>query len=103
VLRAKFRVSPVVFVYAATGLDVAARSNANGDRFRGLELSTYVHWDIRPKLWLRVGAAYMLAGDWWSNNPDVSLQGFPDPVGLESEGSVDDIFQFSLRLQYDFG
>jgi hypothetical protein len=45
----------------------------------------------------------MFACDWWSNNSDVSLQGFPDPVGLESEGSVDDIFQFSLRLQYDFG
>lgn len=103
VLRAKFRATPVVFVYAATGLDVAARRNANGDRFRGVELSTYLHWDIRPKLWLRVGAAYMFAGDWWSNNPDVSLQGFPDPVGLESEGSVDNIFQFSLRLQYDFG
>jgi hypothetical protein len=103
VLRAKLRVSPVVFFYAASGLDIAARDNANGDRFRGIELSTYLHWDIRPKLWVRVGAAYMFAGNWWDNNPDVSLQGFPDPVGLESEGSADNIFQFSLRLQYDFG
>lgn len=103
VLRAKLRASPVLFVYAATGLDVAARNNANGDSFRGVEFSSYLHWDIRPKLWMRVGAAYMFAGDWWSNNPDVSLQGFPDPLGLVSEGSADDIFQFSLRLQYDFG
>jgi hypothetical protein len=103
VLRAKLRISPVVFFYAATGLDMAARSNANGDRFRGVEASTYLHWDIRPKLWMRAGAAYMFTGNWWNDNPDVSLQGFPDPVGLESEGSADNIFQFSLRLQYDFG
>ena len=103
VLRTKFRASPVLFVYAAAGLDMAAEENVNGDRFRGIEVNAYLHWDIMPKLWLRSGAAYMFTGSWWENNPDVSLQGFPDPLGLESEGSVDGIFQFMLRLQYDFG
>ena len=103
VLRTKFRATPVVFIYAAAGVDMAARKNANGDRFRGAEVNAYMHWDIMPKLWLRSGAAYMFAGDWWKNNPDVSLMGFPDPLGLQSEGSVDGIFQFMLRLQYDFG
>jgi hypothetical protein len=103
VLRARFRVTPVVFIHAAAGLDQAARKNANGDTFRGAEVASYVHWDIFPKLWLRAGGAFMLTGDWWKNNPDVSLQGFPDPVGLRSIGSVDNIFQFMMRLQYNFG
>ena len=103
VIRSKLRASPVVFFYMATGIDFAARDNANGENFRGIEFSTYLHWDIRPKLWLRVGGAYMFAGDWWKNNPDISLQGFPDPVGLESMGAADDIFQLSFRFQYDFG
>ena len=103
VLRTKFRATPVLFVYAATGLDMAAEENVNGDRFRGIEVNAYLHWDIMPKLWLRSGAAYMFAGKWWENNPDVSLHGFPDPLGLQSEGSVDAIFQFMVRLQYDFG
>ena len=79
------------------------RRCVNGDRFRGIEVNAYLHWDIMPKLWLRSGAAYMFAGKWWENNPDVSLHGFPDPLGLQSEGSVDAIFQFMVRLQYDFG
>jgi hypothetical protein len=33
----------------------------------------------------------------------VALQGFPNPLGLQSDGTAEDIFQFSLRLQYDFG
>jgi hypothetical protein len=103
VLRAKFRATPVLFMYMAAGLDMAAEKNVNGDHMRGLEVNTYLHWDIMPKLWLRTGAAYMFTGDWWKNNPDVSLQGFPDPLGLPSEGSVDGIFQFMVRLQYDFG
>ena len=103
VLRTKFRATPVVFIYAAAGLDIAAEKNVNGDRFRGAEVNAYVHWDIMPKLWLRSGAAYMFAGDWWKNNPDIRLHGFPDPLGLQSEGSPDSIFQFSVRLQYDFG
>jgi hypothetical protein len=103
VLRARFRVTPVVFIHGAVGLDQAARNNANGDGFRGAEVASYVHWDIFPKLWLRFGGAYMLTGNWWENNPDVSLFGFPNPVGLRSNGSVENIFQIMLRLQYNFG
>jgi hypothetical protein len=103
VLRSKFYLSPVVFLYAAAGWDQAARRNANGDTFRGIEVSTYVHWDIFPKLWLRAGGAFMFTGDWWENNTDIPLQGFPDPLGLQTEGSVESIFQFLVRLQYNFG
>jgi hypothetical protein len=102
VLRSKFQASPVVFIYLAAGLDQAARPNANGDRFRGVEFSSYMHWDIVPKLWLRAGGAYMLPGKWWDNNPDVALQGFPNPLGLTS-GAADNIFQLVVRLQYNFG
>jgi hypothetical protein len=102
VARAKFYATPVLFVYVAAGLDGAARPNANGDSNRGVEFSSYLHWDIFPKLWLRVGGAYMLTGDWWKNNADVPLQGFPDPLGLRT-GNPDSIFQFTLRLQYNFG
>ena len=100
--RAKFYATPVLFVYVAGGLDQAARPNANGDSMRGVELSSYLHWDIFPKLWLRVGGAYMLTLDWWKNNSDVRIQGFPDPLGLRS-GSPHDIYQFMTRLQYNFG
>jgi hypothetical protein len=102
VIRSRFYVSPVVFIYATGGVDQAARSNINGDKLRGLEFASYVHWDIIPKLWLRAGGAYMLTGDWWENNPDIPLQGFPNPVGLQS-GKVDNIFQLVVRLQYNFG
>jgi uncharacterized protein (DUF58 family) len=102
VARAKFYATPVLFIYVAGGLDRAARPNGNGDSARGVELSSYLHWDIFPKLWLRVGGAYMLTGDWWKNNSDVQLQGFPDPLGLRT-GNPDNIFQLTLRLQYNFG
>jgi hypothetical protein len=49
-----------------------------------------------------VGGAYMLTGNWWKNNSDVQLQGFPDPLGLRP-GNPDNIFQLTLRLQYNFG
>jgi hypothetical protein len=103
VLRAKIQATPVLFLHFAAGLDQAAHSNVNGDAFRGIEVSSYLHWDIFPKLWLRVGGAYMFTGPWWDNNPDVALQGFPNPAGLQSEGSADNIFHFMVRLQYDFG
>jgi hypothetical protein len=103
VLRAKFSVTPVVFIYAAAGLDQAARSNGNGDAFRGAELATYVHWDIFPKLWLRAGGAYMFTGNWWKNNPDVQLFGFPNPVGLQTITTIENVFEFVMRLQYNFG
>ena len=102
VARAKFSATPVLFVYVAGGWDQAAQANVNGDRNRGFELSSYLHWDIFPKLWMRVGGAYMLTGDWWKDNPDVPLQGFPQPLGVRS-GKPDDIFQMMLRLQYNFG
>ena len=103
VLRAKFRATPVLFVHVAVGLDQAAQKNVNGDAFRGAELASYLHWDIFPKLWLRLGGAFMLTGDWWRDNPDIPLQGFPDPLGLQGDGSPDNIFQFMMRLQYNFG
>ncbi|MEE8302399.1 MAG: hypothetical protein V3S24_08195 [Candidatus Tectomicrobia bacterium] len=103
VLRSKFEATPILFFYAAAGLDLAAQENANGDTYRGIEFAIYMHWDILPKLWLRTGMAFMLTGNWWDNNDDIRLQGFPEPLGLDSSGSADDIFQFILRLQYDFG
>ena len=102
VARAKLYATPVLFVHVAAGLDRAARPNANGHSNRGVELSTYLHWDIFPKLWLRAGGAYMLTMDWWKNNADVQLQGFPDPLGLRSS-DPSNIFQLMLRLQYNFG
>ena len=103
VLRARFELTPVLFAYAALGGDQAAQPNENGDRLRGFELASHLHWDLLPKLWLRMGGAYMIVQDWWVNNSDVALQGFPDPLGLASDGDMEDIFQFVLRLQYDFG
>lgn len=103
VLRAKFEVSPVLFAFAALGMDQAAQPNEHGERLRGFEVTSHLHWDLLPKLWLRVGGAMMFVQDWWANNSDVSLQGFPRPLGLEHDGSMEDIFQFVLRLQYDFG
>ncbi len=103
VLRSKFYVTPVVSIYAAAGFDQAARRNANGDAFRGIEVASYVHWDIFPKLWLRAGGAFLFTGAWWENNTDIPRQGFPDPLGLQSGDSVQNIFQFMLRLQYNFG
>ncbi|GIX47897.1 MAG: hypothetical protein KatS3mg131_2108 [Candidatus Tectimicrobiota bacterium] len=103
VLRSKFRLTPVVFLFGAVGLDWAAQQNINGETFRGAELATYLHWDLFPKLWLRLGGAFLLTGPWWDNNPDLALQGFPDPLGLESEGKMGNILQLILRLQYDFG
>jgi hypothetical protein len=102
VVRAKFYATPVLFVYVTTGLDWAAQPNAHGDSDRGIEFSSYLHWDIFPKLWLRAGGAYMITGDWWKNNADVPLQGYPNPLGLRT-GTPDNIFQLSLRLQYNFG
>ena len=63
--------------------------------------SSYLHWDIFPKLWLRVGGGRYAHRDWWKNNSDVRIQGFPDPLGLRSD--PDGIFQLMLRLQYNFG
>ena len=103
VLRGRFELAPALFAYAALGADQAAQPNANGDRVRGFELASHLHWDLRPKLWMRLGGAIMFVGDWWENNSDVALQGYPHPLGLAYDGSMDDIFQIVLRLQYDFG
>lgn len=103
VIRAKFTATPVLFVYLAGGWDQAASANEHGEKSRGIEFNSYVHWDIFPKLWMRVGGAYMLTSDWWQNNRDVPLQGFPDPLGSQTGNSPKDIFQFMLRLQYNFG
>lgn len=101
-VRAKLYATPVLSFHLASGWDQAARPNANGEKNRGVEFSSYMHWDIFPKLWLRVGGAYMITMSWWKNNPDVRLQGFPIPVGLRS-GDPDSIYQLMLRLQYNFG
>ena len=103
VLRAKFEVTPVFFAFAALGADRAAQPNEHGERFRGIEVASHLHWDLMPKLWLRMGGAMMFVQDWWENNSDVSLHGFPQPLGLDSNGAMENIFQFVLRLQYDFG
>ena len=103
VLRGRFELTPVFFAYAALGMDQAAQPNEHGERLRGLEATAHLHWDLMPKLWLRAGGAMMFVQDWWNNNSDVSLQGFPQPLGLAYDGSMADIFQFVLRLQYDFG
>ena len=103
VLRAKFEVTPVFFAFAALGADQAAQPNEHGERFRGVEVASHLHWDLMPKLWLRMGGAMMFVQDWWEDNSDVSLHGFPQPLGLDHSGSMEDIFQFVLRLQYDFG
>ena len=103
VLRAKFEVTPVFFAFAALGADQTAQPNEHGERFRGVEVASHLHWDLMPKLWLRLGGAMMFVQDWWENNSDVSLHGFPQPLGLDHNGSMEDIFQFVLRLQYDFG
>lgn len=103
VLRSKFEATPVLFVYAAAGLDMAAKENANGDRMRGIEFAASLHWDIMPKLWLRTGMAFMLTGKWWDDNEDIGLQGYPEPLGLDHTGKADNLYQFNLRLQYDFG
>ena len=103
VLRAKFEVTPVFFAFAALGMDQAAQPNEHGERLRGIEVTSHLHWDLMPKLWLRMGGAMMFVQDWWENNSDVSLHGFPQPLGLDHNGSMEDIFQFVLRLQYDFG
>ena len=103
VLRGKFELTPAFFAFAALGMDQAARPNEHGERLRGFEIASHLHWDLMPKLWLRVGGAMMFVQDWWAHNSDVSLQGFPQPLGLDHEGSMEDIFQFAVRLQYDFG
>jgi hypothetical protein len=103
VLRSKFEATPVLFVYGAVGLDMAAQENANGDRMRGIEFATSLHWDIFPKLWLRTGFAFMLTGPWWDDNEDIGLQGYPEPLGLDHTGKADNLYQFSIRLQYNFG
>ena len=102
-LRGRFELTPVLFAYAALGVDQAAQPNENGDRLRGFEAAAHLHWDLLPKLWLRMGGAYMFVRSWWDNNSDVALQGFPHPLGLAYDGLMDDIFQMVLRLQYDFG
>jgi hypothetical protein len=93
----------VLFIHLASGWEQAARGNEHGEKSRGIEFSSYVHWDIFPKLWLRAGGAYMLTMDWWKNNRDVPLQGFPDPLNLQTGDSLKDIFKFTVRLQYNFG
>ncbi len=103
VLRAKFEVTPAFFAFAALGLDQAAQPNEHGERLRGFEVASHLRWDLLPKLWLRIGGSMMFVQDWWEHNSDVSLQGFPQPLGLDYEGSMEDVFQFVLRLQYDFG
>ncbi len=96
--RSAFPVLPTLTVHLVGAYDQAAQDNANGDRDRGFEFDVWAQWNIQPKLWLRFGFAYYLIGDWWQNNTDASFDGRGPGVS-----NPDDIWQFSARLQYDFG
>lgn len=96
--RSAFHVHPKVSLHLVGAYDLAAANNVNGDRNRGFEVDLWAQWNILPKLWLRIGGAYYITGDWWKNNPDASFTG-------QGAGSAnpDNIWQFGTRLQYDFG
>ena len=96
-----------VTLHLVGAYDMAAADNTNGDSDRGIEFDVWAHVNIMPKLWLRLGAAYYMTGDWWNNNTDASFDGCggcsEDPAGSSVGSDPDDVWQLSLRLQYDFG
>ena len=78
--------------------DRAAAANINGDYHRGYEIDVWAQINILPKLWLRIGGAYYITGDWWKNNSDATFDGRGP-----GNANPDNIWQFGTRLQYDFG
>ena len=101
VLQKQYRDRVTLHVVGA--YDMAAAENANGDRDRGIEFDVWAHVNIMPKLWLRLGAAYYMTGDWWKNNTDASFDGYGMELGSPVGSDPDNVWQFSVRLQYDFG
>jgi hypothetical protein len=98
IMRSAFSLLPNLSLHVVGAYDRAAEANVNGDRERGFEVDLWMQVNILPKLWLRFGGAYYITGDWWQNNPDASFDGRGPGVG-----DPDNIWQFSTRLQYDFG
>lgn len=102
IARSAFPVLSNVTLHLVGAYDRAAEENANGDRDRGFEIDLWAQWNILPKLWLRIGGGYYFTGNWWKNNSDASRDGLGD--GMDPFNSdPDDVWQFSTRLQYDFG
>lgn len=98
IARSEFPVHSRVSLHLVGAYDMAAADNSNGERQRGFEVDLWTQINILPKLWLRIGGAYYITGDWWKNNPDASFSGRGPGVN-----NPDNIWQFGTRLQYDFG
>lgn len=100
IVRSAFTLLSNLSLHLVGAYDRAAAANVNGDYERGFEADLWIQLNILPKLWLRFGGAYYITGNWWKNNPDASFDG----RGLFDAGDdPDNIWQFSTRLQYDFG
>ena len=101
VLQSLYR--DAVTLHVAGAYDLAAAENANGDSDRGIELDVWAHVNLMPKLWMRFGGAYYVTGAWWNGNTDASFDGYGEGIGTPAGFEADDIWQISVRLQYDFG
>jgi hypothetical protein len=104
IARSAFPLWSPLSLHVVGAYDRAAAANANGDFTRGFEIDVWAQWTILPKLWLRFGGAFYFTGDWWKNNPDASING--RGLGTPGQAGVpdpDNIWQFGVRLQYDFG
>jgi hypothetical protein len=98
IARGAFPLWPLVTLHVVGAYDRAAAANINGDYHRGYEIDVWAQINILPKLWLRIGGAYYITGDWWKNNSDATFDGRGP-----GNANPDNIWQFGTRLQYDFG